>query len=71
MRILSLLLLIMLWVSGCSGPIPLAEAEPPTASSTTSAPPKANPTTAASELIQGPFAPSDLVCGPGFGRLQS
>ena len=64
MRILSLLLLIMLWVSGCSGPIPLAEAEPPTASSTTSAPPEANPTTAASELVQGPFAPSDLVCGP-------
>ncbi len=61
MRILSLLVFILLFLCGCSGPIPLAEAEQPTTVpiSTT----ETNPTTVAFEPVQGPFAPEDLICG--------
>ncbi len=62
MRILSLLVFMMLFIAGCSDPVPMAGAQPPVTSAATAA--ATSPTSAAHVADQGPFVPEDLVCGP-------
>lgn len=64
MRILSLFVFIFLFVCGCSGPVPMAEAQPPVTSPAASAPTSPSPTASAYTPASEPFTPEDLVCGP-------